>query len=94
MKGKNWLSPLLYIFLYKAGFVSLKPTIIRIPARQDSGIICSTFGIRKKVRSRITPCEMVDALVRAPLLMFVELRTITEVTGSPPKMPETKLAVP
>ena len=35
-----------------------------------------------------------DAFVRAPALMFTELRTITEVTGSPPSSPEATFPMP
>lgn len=37
---------------------------------------------------------MVEHLLRAPVLAFTELRTITEVTGIPPIKPDTILPAP
>ena len=40
------------------------------------------------------PCIMLDSFDFAPALTLAELRTITDVTGRPPNMPDTILPTP
>ena len=64
------------------------------PARAAVGI-SSTSPANGMVNNRIqTPCIIAEARDLAPALTFVELRTITPVTGSPPMVPDTMLAAP
>ena len=67
---------------------------ISTAASADSGIKLSTAGINATDNNNHRPCMIVDALVSAPDITLAEDRTITEVTGKPPIMPETMLPLP
>ena len=63
-------------------------------AKEASGILLMTPGIRTAVRISKTPCTIADSFVFPPAEIFAELRTITCVTGKPPKKPDKILPVP
>ncbi len=76
------------------GLASLYPTVNKIAANAANGILLSNPGIKKAVSSRRIPWPIAEAFVRAPEVTLAELLTITEVIGSPPIKPETRLPIP
>ena len=93
-KGTNWYRPSLHICFTSDGLASLTPVTSRIAARQDSGIRFSHAGRSATLTSSSTPWTIAASFVLPPALMFTELRTITDVIGSPPISPAATFPIP
>ena len=93
-KGTKSRIPFFAYAMNWAGFANLYPTTNNIAAKLDNGIKLSKLGIARTDTSNRIPCRMADNLVRPPLMIFAELRTMTWVTGSPPNNPETIFPAP
>src|SRR5205085_2359210 len=70
------------------------PVTRRIPARAARGMRAARFANATIRSSRTAAWQTADIRVRAPALIPAEDRTITPVTGSPPKKGTTRLATP
>ena len=66
IKGKNCLHPNLKIDINNFGLANLYPTINRIAARTESGIIFNNPGIVITEINKKTPWRMADILVFPP----------------------------
>ena len=90
----NWVKPSLHMVLKRTGLASLKPVTINTPASAESGIRFRTPGKNPTKTSSKKPWKIADRFVVARMLTFTELRTMTEVMGSPPIRPEQMLPTP
>ena len=93
-KGSSCVLPSLTWVEKSAGLQRFRPTWIRTAARQASGIAFSSAPANTTATSSSTPCTRADIRSRPPAATLAPLRTITAVTGRPPRNPETALAVP
>ena len=82
------------MLLNKAGLASLYPTINKIAANTDKGILLSKKGIVTIDATKSIPCITAAILVFPPDCMLAELRTITCVTGKPPIIPDAIFPIP
>ena len=80
--------------MYNAGLVSLKPTTIRIAAKDARGIMFMITGNIATATSNNRPWKIADILDLAPASMLAEPLTITAVIGKPPIKPEIMLPTP
>ena len=92
--GSSCVMPSFTWVVKSAGLHRFRPTWISTAARHASGILFSSGPANTTATSSSTPCTSADIRSRPPAATLAPLRTMTAVTGRPPRKPETALAAP